>query len=179
MEFLTVGLLTGAFAPLNALALTLLVNARHLFYGVSLLEKYKDTGAAKPYLIFGLSDETFSVNCSAQLGDVIDRRWFYFFVTLLDQLYWVAGVWAGAAFGTLVQFNTEGLDFVMTAMFVVIFINQWRREKNHTASLLGLGLSIACLVIFGAQDFVLPAMAALLAALSALRPLLEEKEATT
>lgn len=179
MEFLTVGLLTGAFAPLNALALTLLVNARHLFYGVSLLEKYKDTGAAKPYLIFGLSDETFSVNCSAQLGDAIDRRWFYFFVTLLDQLYWMAGVWAGAAFGTLVHFNTEGLDFVMTAMFVVIFINQWRREKNHAASLLGLGLSTACLVIFGAQDFVLPAMAALLAALSALRPLLEEKEATT
>ena len=177
MEFLTVGLLTGSFAPFNALALTLLVNARHLFYGISMLEKYKGTGAAKPYLIFGLSDETFSVNCSAELGDTIDRRWFYFFVTLLDQLYWMAGVWAGAAFGSLVSFNTEGLDFVMTAMFVVIFINQWQKEKDHTASLLGLALPLACLLVFGAQDFVLPAMLALLAALSALRPLLERKEA--
>ena len=177
MEFLTVGLLTGGFAPLNALALTLLVNARHLFYGISMLEKYKGVGAVKPYLVFGLSDETFSVNCSAELGDAIDRRWFYFFVTLLDQLYWMAGVWAGAAFGSLVSFNTEGLDFVMTAMFVVIFINQWRKEKDHTASLLGLALSLACLLVFGAQDFVLPAMLALLAALSALRPLLERKEA--
>jgi 4-azaleucine resistance transporter AzlC len=177
MEFLTVGLLTGSFAPLNALALTLLVNARHLFYGISMLEKYKGVGAAKPYLIFGLSDETFSVNCSAELGDAIDRRWFYFFVTLLDQLYWMAGVWAGAAFGSLVSFNTEGLDFVMTAMFVVIFINQWQKEKDHTASLLGLTLPLGCLLVFGAQDFVLPAMLALLAALSALRTLLERKEA--
>jgi 4-azaleucine resistance transporter AzlC len=142
-----------------------------------MLEKYKGVGAAKPYLIFGLSDETFSVNCSAELGDAIDRRWFYFFVTLLDQLYWMAGVWAGAAFGSLVSFNTEGLDFVMTAMFVVIFINQWKKEKDHTASLLGLALPLACLLVFGAQDFVLPAMLALLAALSALRPLLERKEA--
>ncbi len=177
MEFLTVGLLTGSFAPLNALALTLLVNARHLFYGISMLEKYKGVGAAKPYLVFGLSDETFSVNCSAELGNEIDRRWFYFFVTLLDQLYWMAGVWAGAAFGSLVSFNTEGLDFVMTAMFVVIFINQWQKEKDHTASLLGLALPLGCLLVFGAQDFVLPAMLALLAALSALRPVLERKEA--
>lgn len=177
MEFLTVDLLTGGFAPLNALVLTLLVNARHLFYGISMLEKYKGTGAVKPYLIFGLSDETFSVNCSAELGGAVDRRWFYFFVTLLDQLYWMAGVWAGAAFGSLVSFNTEGLDFVMTAMFVVIFINQWKKEKDHTASLLGLALSLVCLLLFGAQDFVLPAMLALLAALSALRPLLDRKEA--
>ena len=177
MEFLTVGLLTGTFAPLNALALTLLVNARHLFYGSSMLDKYRDTGAFKPYLIFGLSDETFSVNCSAELAG-IDRKWFYFFVTLLDQLYWMCGVWAGAAFGSLVQFNTEGLDFVMTAMFVVIFINQWKKERDHTASLLGMGLPLVCLLVFGAQDFVLPAMLALLAALSALRPLLQKKEET-
>ncbi len=177
MEFLTVGLLTASFAPLNAFALTLLVNARHLFYGISLLERYRGTGAKKPYLIFGLSDETFSVNCSAELAPGVDRNWFYFFVTLLDQLYWMGGVWAGAAFGSLVSFNTEGLDFVMTAMFVVIFINQWKKERDHTASLLGLGLSLACLLLFDAQDFVLPAMAALLAALTALRPLLEKKEA--
>ena len=177
MEFLTVGLLTGGFAPLNAFALTLLVNARHLFYGVSMLEKYRNVGAAKPYLVFGLSDETFSVNCSAEPAPDVSRPWFYFFVTLLDQLYWMCGVWAGAAFGSLVSFNTEGLDFVMTAMFVVIFINQWKKEKDHTASLLGLGLPLVSLLVFGAQDFVLPAMLALLAALSALRPLLERKEA--
>ncbi len=177
MEFLTVDLMGAAFAPLNALALTLLVNARHLFYGISMLDKYKGTGAKKPYLIFALCDETFSVNCTAELPLGVDRNWFYFFVSLLDQLYWVCGVWAGAAFGSLVSFNTEGLDFVMTAMFVVIFINQWQKEKNHIASLLGLGLSLLCLVVFGAQDFVLPAMLALLAALSVLRPLLEKKEA--
>ena len=174
MEFLTVGLLTGGFAPLNAFALTLLVNARHLFYGVSMLEKYRSVGAAKPYLVFGLSDETFSVNCSAEPAPDVSRPWFYFFVTLLDQLYWMCGVWAGAAFGSLVSFNTEGLDFVMTAMFVVIFLEQWWKDKNHTSALMGLGLSALCLAAFGPDGFIIPAMLAIMAMLTLARRPLEK-----
>lgn len=172
MEFVAVNLLLGAFDPLQALAMTLMINARHLFYGISMLDKYRGTGWKKWYLIFGMCDESFSVNYTAQVPENVDRGWFMFFVTLLNQLYWVTGATLGGIFGSFLHFNTEGLDFVMTAMFVVIFLNQWLKEKNHASSLLGLGLSLLCLIAFGADNFILPAMAAILAALTLLcRPL--------
>ncbi|WP_369297089.1 azaleucine resistance protein AzlC [uncultured Neglectibacter sp.] len=174
MEFVAVNLLLGAFDPLQALAMTLMVNARHLFYGISMLDKYRGTGWKKWYLIFGMCDESFSVNCTAQVPEDVDRGWFMFFVTLLNQLYWVTGATLGGIFGSFLHFNTEGLDFVMTAMFVVIFLNQWLKEKNHASSLLGLGLSLLCLIAFGADNFILPAMAAILAALTLLRRPLEK-----
>ena len=169
MEFLTVGLLTGSFAPFNALALTLLVNARHLFYGISMLEKYKGTGAAKPYLIFGLSDETFSVNCAAEIPEDIDKGWFMFFVTILDQCYWVLGTLLGSLVGMAISFNTEGLDFVMTAMFVVIFIEQWQKDKSHIPAWAGLGLTAISLFAFGPDSFLIPAMIAIWVVLTLLR----------
>ena len=170
MQFVAVNLLLGAFSPLQTLMLTLMINARHLFYGLSLLSKYRDLGVKKLYLIFGLCDETFSVNCSAEPPEDVDRGWFYFFVTLLDQLYWVAGSALGGLFGESVHFNTQGLDFVMTAMFVVIFLEQWLKEKNHLSSLLGLGLPVLCLAVFGADRFMIPSMLLLLLALTLLRP---------
>lgn len=163
MEFVTVNILTsGVFAPLNALILTLMVNARHLFYGVSMLEKFKGTGKKKPYLIFGMCDETFSILCSTEPPEGIDRNWFMFFVTLLNHFYWVLGASAGAIFGSFFSFNSKGIEFVMTALFVVIFIEQWKSQKNHTSSILGILASVICLVVFGANSFILPSMALIL-----------------
>lgn len=175
LEFVIVNLLLGAFNPMQAFLMALMIQARHLFYGVSMLDKYRDVGKKKPYLIFALCDETFSVNCSADVPPGVDRGWFYFFITLLDQFYWFAGATLGAIFGMLIQFNAEGLDFAMTALFVVIFINQWKKDVHHVCALLGLGLSALCLIIFGAEDFLLPAMAAILAVLLIFRRRIEEK----
>lgn len=177
VEFVAVNMLLGAFNPLQALAMTLMVNARHLFYGVSMLDRYRNTGGLKPYLIFGMCDETFSINYTARIPENVDRKWFFFFVTLLNHFYWFSGATLGGLFGSLIHFNTEGLEFVMTAMFVVIFMEQWLKEKNHTASLLGLGLSLLCLAAFGPENFIIPAMAAILCVLTPLKKQLEKEEA--
>lgn len=169
MEFVTVDLLLGAFHPLQAFAMTLMVNARHLFYGISMLGKYRGNGAKDLYLIYGMCDESFSINYTAKIPENVDRGWFMFFVTLLNQFYWFSGSTLGGIFGSLVHFNTEGLDFVMTAMFVVIFMEQWMKEKNHTSALAGIGISLLCLIIFGADSFMIPSMLAILAVLTLLR----------
>ena len=174
MEFVTVNLLLGQFDPIGALMLTLMVNARHLFYGISMLDKYRGTGLKKLYLIFGMCDESFSINYTAEIPEDVDRGWFMFFVTLLNQLYWVSGATLGGIFGSLIKFNTEGLDFVMTAMFVVIFMEQFPKEKNHIPSFLGLSVSIVCLIIFGADNFIIPSMIGILVILSAARVKLEK-----
>ena len=174
MEFVTANMLLGAFNPLQAFAMTLMVNARHLFYGLAMLDRFRGLGWKKLYLIFGMCDETFSVTCSVRAPEGVDEGWFMTFVTLLDQLYWVLGAALGGLCGSLLTLNTEGLDFVMTAMFVVIFLENWLKEENHTSSLLGLALPLVCLVLFGAQSFILPSMAAILLALTALRGRLEK-----
>lgn len=174
MEFVAANMLLGAFSPLQAFAMTLMVNAHHLFYGLAMLDRFRGLGWKKLYLIFGMCDETFSVTCSVRAPEGVDEGWFMTFVTLLDQLYWVLGAALGGLCGSLLTLNTEGLDFVMTAMFVVIFLENWLKEENHTSSLLGLGLPLVCLVLFGAQSFILPSMAAILLALTALRGRLEK-----
>ncbi|MBO7739618.1 MAG: AzlC family ABC transporter permease [Oscillospiraceae bacterium] len=174
MEFVTVNLLLGAFNPLQALLMTLMVNARHIFYGLSMLEKYRIPGVKRLYLIFGMCDESFSINCSAEPPEGVDKNLFMFFVTLLDHAYWVAGCTLGGIFGSLLSFNTEGLDFAMTAMFVVIFLENWLKEKKHTSSLLGIGLTVYCLILFGPTKFIIPAMLAILAALTLLRRPIEK-----
>ena len=175
MEFVAVWLLLSAYAPLHAFLLTLMVNARHLFYGISMLEKYKGMGWKKPYLIFGMCDETFSINCTVTPPEGVDRGWFYFFVSLLDEFYWFLGATLGGILGGLLRFNTEGLDFVMTAMFVVIFMDQWLKEKHHFSAWIGLIASVACLLIFGADNFLIPTMICILVALTALRKPVEAK----
>lgn len=176
MEFVAVNLLLGAFDPLQTLVLTLMINARHLFYGISMLDKYKGTGWKKPYLIFGMCDESFSINYTARIPADIDRGWFMFFVTFLNHLYWFSGATLGGIFGSLIHFNTEGLDFVMTAMFVVIFMEQWLKEKRHESAWIGLGSSLICLILFGADHFIIPAMLVILALLTFLRGPLEKGE---
>ena len=177
MEFVLVNLLLDGFDLLQAFLMTLMINARHLFYGVAMLDKYKGTGWKKLYLIFGLTDESFSVNCVTQPPIDVDHSWFMFFVTLLDHSYWILGAALGGVFGSVFQFNTQGLDFVMTAMFVVIFIEQWKKDRNHTSAILGLVLPIGCLVIFGAGSFMIPAMIAILVGLTVVRNPLERSEA--
>lgn len=174
VEFVAANLLLGAFNPLQALALTLMINARHLFYGISMLDKYKNTGWKKFYLIFGMCDESFSINYTANIPADVDRGWFMFFVTLLNHCYWVVGATLGGLFGAMIPFNTEGLEFVLPAMFVVIFMDQWLKETNHTSSILGLALSLLCLLAFGPSDFIIPSMLAILAVLTLLRKPLEK-----
>lgn len=173
MEFVAVNLLLGAFDPLQALAMTLMINARHLFYGISMLDKYRGNGWKDIYLIFGMCDESFSINYTADIPETVDRGWFMFFVTLLNQIYWFFGATLGGIFGSLIHFNTEGLDFVMTAMFVVIFLEQWLKEKRHTSALAGTGISLLCLLAFGSDDFIIPSMFAILGVLTLLRKPLE------
>lgn len=175
MEFVAANMLLGTFAPLQMFLLTLMVNARHLFYGISMLDRYRGTGLKKVYLIFGMCDESFSINCTTTIPPDVDRGWFMFWVTALNHLYWLSGATLGGIFGSLLQFNTEGLEFVMTAMFVVIFLEQYQKEKNYLSSLIGLVLSMLCLILFGAENFVIPAMLAILSLLILLQPLLRKK----
>ena len=169
MEFIAVNLLLGAFHPLQTLMLTLMVNARHLFYGISMLERYKHTGWKKPYLIFGLCDETFSINYTAKIPENVDKGWFFFFVTLLNHLYWFLGATLGGLFGSLVQFETRGLEFAMPAMFLVIFLEQWLREDRHTGACVGFAACLPCLFFFGSDRFLIPSMLTMLILLTTLR----------
>ena len=167
-------MLLSSFAPLQTFLVSLVIQARHLFYGVSMLEKYKGTGWKKPYLIFGMCDESFSINCSAEIPADVDRGWFMFFITLLDQIYWVASAFLGAAVGSILPFSTEGVDFVMTAMFTVIFLNQWEKDRQHYSALIGLAAPLVCLAVFGSGSFLLPSMGGILVLLLALRRPMEK-----
>lgn len=177
MEFVAAGFLFGPFEPLRALLLTLMINARHLFYGLSMLEKYSGVGWKKAWLIFGMCDESFAINLTAEIPPGVDRGWFLFFVTLLNYSYWVCGATAGALAGTLADLRIEGLDFVMTALFLVLFLERWLGEKTHRSSLLGLTASAACLFVFGGEHFIIPAMTLILAVLTLLRPVPDAAEA--
>ena len=174
VEFVTVNLLLGAFNPLQAFLLALMINARHIFYGISMLDKYRCTGLKKFYLIYGMCDESVSVNYTAEIPEDVDKGWFMFFVNLLNQIYWVAGATIGGILGGVIAFNTNGIEFVMTAMFVVIFLEQWLKEKNHIPSILGLVISMVCLILFGADRFIIPSMAAMLIMLTLLRKVLDK-----
>ena len=159
MQYVAVGLLAGGASLITAALTTLMVNARHLFYGVSMLEKYKDAGRRKPYLIFALTDETYSLLCG-DTPDIPDeqRMNYRFFVSLFDHLYWIAGSLAGAVAGTLIRFDSEGVDFALTALFLTIFLEQWLTKKDHIPALTGAAVSVCCLLIFGSENFLIPAM---------------------
>jgi 4-azaleucine resistance transporter AzlC len=174
LEFVAVSMLAGTFAPLQTLILTLMIQARHLFYGISMLEKYRGTGLKKLYLIFGMCDESFSINCTAEPPEGVDRGRFMFAITLLNQSYWVTGATLGGLLGGLISFDTHGLEFVMTAMFVVIFLENWLKEKRHLPAIIGMAASILCLILFGADSFLIPTMAAILLLLTLLRRPIEK-----
>lgn len=176
MQFVAINLLASAFNPLNAFLLTLLVNARHLFYGLSMLKSFKEAGRKKPYLVFGLIDETFSILCSTETPQGVDKGWFMFFVTLLNHVYWVTASAIGALLGSMFNFNTKGIDFVMTSLFVVIFINQWKSQKQHAPAVMGVTASVLCLLIFGPANFIIPSMILIILSLSAFRKQIEKGE---
>ena len=178
LEFVLASLLLGSFAPVSAFLMALMIQARHLFYGLTMLQRYRGYGLRSAYMIFAMSDETFSITCSAEPPEGVDRGWFMFFITLLDQFYWVASAGLGAVVGSVLPFSTEGVDFVMTAMFTVIFLNQWEKDRQHYSALIGLAAPLACLVVFGSGSFLLPSMGCILILLLALRKPIEKAEGT-
>lgn len=139
-----------------------------------MLKNFKGIGSLKPYLIAGLTDETYSILCSTEPPDGIDKTWFMFFITLLNQMYWVIASAAGGLIGSLFTFDTMGIDFVMTALFVVIFINQWKSEKKHIPAITGVAVSVICLLIFGPENFIIPSMALIVLALTVFKKNIEE-----
>lgn len=167
LQYVGINLLLASVSPFAAFLMALMVNARHLFYGISMLGKYQNMGKAKPYLIFGLTDETFSVVCNEKIPEGIREERAYFLLTFLDQCYWVLGTLIGAAAGSFITFNTAGLDFALTALFVVIFTEQWMSQKRHGPALAGVACSVICLWIFGPDTFIIPAMIAILAVVTA------------
>ncbi len=176
MQYVAVDLLAGGASLISAALMTLMVNARHLFYGISMIDRYRGTGKKKPYLIFSLTDETYSLVCSGDVPEGIDQKKYFFWVSLFDQFYWVIGSTLGGVIGSMITFNTAGIDFSMTALFIVVFIEQWKSTENHTSALIGVGASVLCLVIFGADNFLIPAMVVITAALTFLRGALEQKQ---
>lgn len=166
MQYLAVDLLTGGATLITAALTTLMVNARHLFYGISMIDKYKDTGKYKPYLIFALTDETYSLNCGVLPEGVTDAPTYYFLVSLFNHSYWMAGSLLGGLLGYVIPFNTEGIDFALTALFVTVFVEQWLSTKDHIPALIGVVSSVVCLFLFGADGFLIPAMVLITALLA-------------
>ena len=166
MQYVTVSLLTSGASLISAALTALMVNARHLFYGISMIDKYKDAGKKEPYLIFALTDETYSLLCADDYPEGEDKHWYSFFVSLFDQCYWITGSLIGSILGSVITFNTAGIDFSMTALFVTVFVEQWLTTKNHLPAIAGLLCSIGCLLIFGADNFLIPTMIAITIVLS-------------
>ncbi len=161
-EFLLGNMLLGSFHPIQAFLMVLMINARHLFYGLSMLDRYKGLGWKKFFLIFGMSDETFALTSSTKIPGGADKGWFLLWITWLDEAYWVAGATLGGIIGPYLKFDLKGLDFVLTAMFTAIFADNWLREKSHTSSMTGLFISAFCLLLFGADNFIIPSMVVIL-----------------
>ena len=167
MQYLAVDLMAGGASWITMAITTLMVNARHLFYGISMIDKYKNSGKKKPYLIFALTDETYSLVCSENAGEGFDDQSdYYFLVSVLNQFYWVWGSVIGSAIGATVKINTEGVDFSLTALFVTVFVEQWLSTKDHKAAVIGVVSSVVCLMIFGAGNFLIPTMIVITCALT-------------
>ena len=178
-QIVAVELLTAAFAPIQSFIITFVLCARHIFYGISMLEKYRGLGIKKLYMIYGMVDETFSINYSANPPSDVDKGWFMFFITAFNHFYWIIGSTVGALCGTMIGFSTEGIDFVMTSMFTVIFIEQWKKDKSHFSAITGLAVSALSLAVFGKDNFIIPAMIGILVMLTVAKPRLEKKMEVT
>jgi len=169
MQYVAVSLLTSGASLLTTALTTFVVNARHLFYGISMIDAYKNTGNKKPYLIFGLTDETYSLVSRDQIPDDNRKTGYCFWVTLFDHCYWVTGTLLGSLTGTLLPINYEGVEFALTALFVTIFVEQWLSTKDHGPALVGLGATAVCLFVFGKDVFLIPSMAVIAAILILMR----------
>lgn len=176
MQYVAVSLLTSGASLISAALTTLMVNARHLFYGISMIEKYRNAGKKKLYMIFALTDETYSLVCTGECPEGEDYHTYCFWLSLMNHSYWVAGSLLGAVVGSAIEFNSAGIDFAMTALFVTVFVEQWLSTKNHLPALIGLGASIVCLVFFGNGNFLIPSMIAITVFLALARKKIETAE---
>lgn len=165
MQYLAIDLLDGGASLITVAIMTLMVNIRHIFYGITMLTKYQKAGPQKPYLIFALTDETFSLVCAPDLPEGVGEQWYDFWLSLFDQCYWIIGSVFGALLGSAIPFNSAGVEFSMTALFVVIFIEQWEKTQQHLPALIGVGISVVSLLLFGPADFLIPAMIGITVAL--------------
>ncbi|MBE6718644.1 MAG: branched-chain amino acid transporter AzlC [Ruminococcaceae bacterium] len=165
MQYVAVDLISGGASLIATALTTLMVNARHLFYGVSMIEKYKGTGKKKPYLMMSLTDETYSLVVSDNTND----KRLYFFISLFNHCYWVVGCTLGSLIGSVLNFNTNGVEFVLTALFVTVFVEQWLTSKNHISAIIGVLSSVVCLVLFGKDYFLIPSMVVITVVLTLFR----------
>lgn len=177
MQFVAINFFVPGVNFLSVILMTLMVNARHVFYGLSMLRPFQKMGKLKPYMIFSLTDETYSLLCGAKVPEGVDSNQFFFSISLLDQLYWIAGSALGGLAGSLFTFDTTGIDFAMTALFVVIFVEQWLAGGSRYPALAGVGAAVVCLVIFGPEQFILPAMLVIVLLLLAGRRLADGQKA--
>ncbi len=157
MQFILVAFLTQGISLINAAITTLFVNGRHIFYGLSFIKKFKGMGKKYPYMVCSLTDETYSVLCSLKVPNELREENVSFWVSLFDHCYWVLGSTLGGIIGGLIHFDTTGIDFSMTALFVVIVVNQWTEQKEHRPAIIGLVAGLGCLFLLGADRFLLPA----------------------
>lgn len=169
MQYVGVSLLTGGASVLTTALTTIMVNARHLFYIISMIDTYKDAGQFKPYMIFALTDETYSLLCDGTTPDGTEPNLYRFFVSLFNQCYWVSGSVLGSLLGTVLPFPTTGIEFSMTALFVAAFTEQWLTTKDHVPALTGLLSTLLCLLVFGRERFLIPAMLLITLILTILR----------
>lgn len=176
MQFVLVTLLSGGASLAYAAVMTLFINGRHIFYGLSFVEKFRKMGKAYPYMVFSLTDETYSVLCGLKVPEGMCEQKVSFWISLFDQFYWVVGSVSGALIGQLVSFDATGVDFSMTALFVVIVLNQWMERKEHRPALIGLGVGLGTLLLLGAERFLLPALMVTMMILLAIRPMMENSD---
>ena len=169
LQYVGVGLLTGGASVLTTALTSLMVNARHLFYSISMIDKYKDAGQYKPYMIFALTDETYSLLCDGMTPSGVDTNQYRFLVSIFNHSYWVTGSVIGSLLGAVLPFSTEGIEFSMTALFVAAFTEQWLTTKDHVPALTGLICTLLCLVVFGKNNFLIPAMLLITLVLTLLR----------
>ena len=156
MQYVAIDLLTGGVSLITAAVTTLAVNARHLFYSISMIDKYQNQ-KRKNFLIFTLTDETYSLVCS-EVPDGTDASSYYFYVSLFDYIYWIGGSAIGSVLGSVLPIRTEGVDFALAALFLTVFVEQWLTTKNHLSAIIGVGASVVCLLLFGSDQFLIPAM---------------------
>ena len=169
MQYVGVSLLTGGASVITTILTTIMVNGRHLFYSISMVDKYKDAGKYKPYMIFALTGETYSLLCDGKAPEGSDPNKYRFFVSFFDQSYWVTGSVLGSLLGAVLPFSTAGIEFSMTALFITSFTEQWLTTKDHIPALTGLLSTLLCLVIFGRDNFLIPAMLLITLVLTLLR----------
>lgn len=173
MQYVAVNFFAGGISLINIAFITLMVNIRHVFYGLSMIDKFKGVGKIKPYMIFSLTDETYSLLCLTDTPSGVNKNYFLFFIALLNQLYWIIGSAIGSVAGSMITFNSKGIDFAMTALFVVIFVEQWLFVTSHIPAITGVLISLICLIIFGSENFLIFSMILILISLTIMRGKIE------